>query len=145
MASLAVKSWGRVARLGIRFGLVVLLALTAIVTPAAAAPASSSVAWRGEYYNNPTLSGAPALVRDDANINFDWGTGAPGSGVNPDYFSVRWTSYAYMDGGDYTFYATSDDGVRVWVDEQIAIDQWGAHPATTYSGYKSLKIGRAHV
>ncbi len=136
-----MKSWGRVARLGIRFGLVVLLALTAIVTPAAAAPASSSVAWRGEYYNNPTLSGAPALVRDDANINFDWGTGAPGSGVNPDYFSVRWTSYAYMDGGDYTFYATSDDGVRVWVDEQIAIDQWGAHPATTYSGYKSLSAG----
>jgi hypothetical protein len=28
--------------------------------------------WRGEYYNNKDLSGTPSLIRDDANINFDW-------------------------------------------------------------------------
>ncbi len=30
--------------------------------------------WKAEYYNNTTLSGAPALVRDDRYSNHDWGS-----------------------------------------------------------------------
>ena len=33
--------------------------------------------WRAEYFDNDSLSGRPVLVRDDANINFNWGSGSP--------------------------------------------------------------------
>jgi hypothetical protein len=28
--------------------------------------------WRGEYYDNRNLTGAPTIVRDDAAVDFDW-------------------------------------------------------------------------
>src|SRR4030095_11486779 len=35
--------------------------------------------WRGEYFNNRDLQGAPVMVRDDdiGNLDFDWGLGTP--------------------------------------------------------------------
>ena len=106
---------------------------------------SADPGWRGEYYNNVTLSGTPAVVRTDANVDFDWGWSAPASGVNLDLFSVRWTAYTHFGGGDYMFRVTSDDGVRLWVDDQLIIDQWHNHPATTYSAVKHLSTGSHSV
>ncbi len=90
-----------------------------------AAPLAADDAWRGEYFNNTALSGAPALVRWDSALRFDWGSGSPGAGVNADNFSVRWTRTVRLDwSGNYRFYADSDDGLRVWVDDLLVIDQW---------------------
>jgi len=91
--------------------------------------------WRGEYFNNMSLSGAPAFVRDDANINFNWGTGSPAPGyVNGDVFSVRWTRTVNMAPGSYRFYMTVDDGARLWVNGHLLIDAWREQAATTYTG-----------
>ncbi|HIC90109.1 MAG TPA: LysM peptidoglycan-binding domain-containing protein [Anaerolineae bacterium] len=90
-------------------------------------------AWRGEYWNNMTLSGAPDLVRSDVSINFDWGWGGPAPGINRDYFSARWVRTLYFAGGTYRFYARSDDGVRVWVDSQLLIDEWRRQAATSFA------------
>src|SRR6266566_3987255 len=46
---------------------------------------------KGEYFNNRELKGEPALVRTDAQVNFDWGSLSPALQVNSDNFSVRWT------------------------------------------------------
>ena len=45
-------------------------------------------AWRGEYFNNLTLSGNPSLARYDAAINFSWQGDSPGPGVNVDFSSA---------------------------------------------------------
>lgn len=79
--------------------------------------------WWGEYFNNQDLSGNVALVRDDPNIDFDWGTGSPGAGVNND-FSARWSRNLTFAAGSYRFNATHDDGLRLWVDDQLRLDQW---------------------
>ncbi len=81
-------------------------------------------AWRGEYFNNKNLTGGPAVVRDDAAINFNWGNGSPASGINADGFSVRWTRIVNFAPGTYRFDVFSDDGIRVWANNQIIIDQW---------------------
>jgi PKD repeat protein/uncharacterized protein YraI len=119
-------------------------------TPVAHSPSLPPVAisdWRGEYYNNRNLSGAPILVRNDAAVNFDWGTGAPAAGMSADDFSVRWSRAVSFSGGTYRFYAQADDGVRVWVDGALVIDQWHDSAPTTYSadvyltdGTRSLKM-----
>ncbi len=80
--------------------------------------------WRGEYWNNVNLSGDPALVRADNAIDFDWGTGAPATGISADSFSARWTRTATFTAGTYLFRATVDDGIRVYVDGVLVIDDW---------------------
>ena len=80
--------------------------------------------WRGEYFNNMNLTGAPATTRDDAAINFDWGNGSPAPGVGNDRFSVRWTRTLTFNPGTYRFDLFTDDGARLWVNNVLVIDQW---------------------
>lgn len=99
------------------------------------APISTITNWRGEYFNNKTLSGSPALVRDDAQINFRWGAGSPAPGtIGPDGFSVRWTRSLNLTAGSYRFSMTVDDGGRLWVNGHLLIDAWRDQAPTTYSG-----------
>ena len=102
--------------------------------------------WRGEYYNNRDLSGAPVLVRDDVTVNFDWGAGAPAAGMLADNFSVRWSRDVRATAGTYRFSVYVDDGVRLWVDETILIDAWydglNSHTADMHlaDGAHSLRL-----
>jgi hypothetical protein len=80
--------------------------------------------WRGEYFNNRSLSGGPATVRDDANINFNWGDGSPAPGISNNDFSVRWTRSLNFAQGSYRFDVFSDDGIRLWVNNALVIDEW---------------------
>ena len=97
--------------------------------------------WRGQYFNNVSLSGVPSFVRDDPEINFQWGMGSPGAPLPPDNFSVRWETRQQLPGGNHLFSITSDDGARVWVDGELLIDAWYDRPPTTSSAVKSLRPG----
>jgi len=130
----------RVPGLLLKASLIAVLLLSTVVGAVPIASADSS-SWRGEYYNNVNLTGSPALVRYDASVNFDWGYGSPGTGVNADQFSVRWTSSIYFGAGNYTFSVTTDDGARLWVDEQLIIDQWRDQSSTTFAATRYLSAG----
>jgi uncharacterized protein YraI len=102
--------------------------------------------WRGEYFNNTSFSGSPASVRDDASINFDWGAGSPIPGVvNSDNFSVRWTRTLNFTPGRYQVSATTDDGMRIWMNNQLVIDQWRDQNVTTFTGEVTLPGGALPV
>lgn len=81
-------------------------------------------AWRGEYYNNPNLSGSPALARNDTAIDFVWDFDPPAPGVPADNFSVRWSRGWQFESGLYRFYIIVDDGARLWVNDQLIINEW---------------------
>ncbi|NLG28473.1 MAG: hypothetical protein GX557_11220, partial [Chloroflexi bacterium] len=88
--------------------------------------------WLGEYYNNTSLSGSPALARNDVDVNYDWGYNSPGWGVNTDHFSARWSRKLWFEDGDYSFTVATDDGVRLWVAGNLLIDRWyGGERSTT--------------
>ncbi len=97
--------------------------------------------WWGEYFANRWLGGAPALVREDDHVSFDWGSGSPDGSLPTNDFSVRWTRTVQLQPGDYRFTVTSDDGVRVYVDGRLLIDQWTDHPAQTFTAYLRLLAG----
>ncbi len=102
--------------------------------------------WRGEYFNNRELLGDPVLVRSDRAIDFDWGSGSPQPGVvNNDNFSVRWTRTLNLPNGSYRFRATVDDGVRVYVNNQLVIDQWRTGPAATFTSPDIQLAGRTSL
>jgi PA14 domain len=102
----------------------------------------SSQAWTGYYYNNRSLSGNPVLIRQDAQLNFNWGGASPGSGVPGTNWSAKWDSSQYASySGNYTIYVTADDGVRVWLDGSLVIDQWHDQPPTQYAATRYLNAG----
>lgn len=89
--------------------------------------------YTAEYFNNTGLSGAPVLVRGESSINNNWGFGSPAAQVPVDRFSARWTATLNVTPGRYRFTTTNDDGVRLWVNNQIIIDAWFDQPARTYT------------
>ncbi len=80
--------------------------------------------WRGEYWSNDSLNGPSVLVRNDTNINFDWSMGAPAAGLPADNFSVRWTRSLPLAEGHYRFHVAMDDGLRLFVDNTLLINEW---------------------
>ena len=127
---------------------------------------------RGVYFDSPFLEvGTEAFERVDAVVNFTWGLGRI-TETGTDFVSVRWegavrppslaeaglaaspaaASSSFMAAGagatggqreDYTFTVVCDDGVRVWVDHQLIVDQWHAElDGRNASGTASLLPGQ---
>lgn len=120
------------------------VAETALTTPACVTLVSGIV---GQYFNNINLTGTAVGLRTDGPINFDWGGGAPGvTGVNADQFSVRWEGLLRVtQTGSYRFQTVSDDGVRLWVNDQLIINNWTDHTSATDTSVQvALVAGRAY-
>src|SRR5690606_3802058 len=87
-----------------------------------------------EYFSN-TSPGAPfpdsaTIIKIEPTVNFDWVLGGP-PGISIDSFKTRFLGQVQsIDSGAYTFYVTSDDGYRLWVDNQLIIDKWIDKSAT---------------
>ena len=85
----------------------------------------------GQYFANSALTGTPALKRVDAQVNFDYGDAAPAPGLPADQFSVRWSGTVQAPAtGKFTFITETDDGVRLWVDGRLLINNWTDHGPT---------------
>jgi hypothetical protein len=100
----------------------------------------------GQYYNNTTLAGSPAMVRADGTINFAWPQGSsPGPGVTIDHFSVLWTCPINVaTAGTYTVSMLTDDGMNVLVDGNLVTWAWYDQGPTYYSNPVTISAG-AHT
>lgn len=95
----------------------------------------------GEYFNNFDLTNRFA-TRVDATVAFDWDTAAPIAGMGVDTFSVRWTGQVEAELTEtYTFHTLSDDGIRLWVDNQLIINEWYDHSVLEHMGQIDLEAG----
>ncbi|MBS1859721.1 MAG: hypothetical protein JST11_30395 [Acidobacteria bacterium] len=116
-----------------------------VSTPAAPGPGTcpgpATGAFTGCYYNDLDLSGTPALVRTDNQINFDWGTGSPAASIIPNNFSARWQGYFQFAQGTYSFTAMGSDGIRLYIDGNLVLDRWRDQAATTYLIRQALSAG----
>ena len=99
----------------------------------------------GSYYQSTDWTGN-AIERVDPQIDFDWGTEAPIAGITGGGpFSVRWSGkIAPRYDEIYTFYARTDDGVKLTVNKQIVIDNLQDQSVKEISGEIELKSGRLY-
>ncbi len=96
------------------------------------------------FFNNSDFTGT-TFSRIDAMVNFNWGTRSPHSSIGADTFSVRWTgSIEPLSTGTHTFFTRSDDGVRLWVNNQLVINNWTRHAPTVNSGRIDLVAGQRY-
>jgi hypothetical protein len=115
------------------------------ITPLMKALPADYPNWKGEYFANRRLKGKPALVRNDAKVDFDWGTGAPAPGLPADNFSVRWTQWIYFAAGTYRFCITADDGVSVEMDDKTPFIREWHDGAGTYCAQVPVTEGEHKV
>ncbi len=100
---------------------------------------------KGEYFNNKDLQGAPSVTRNDAQINFNWFTGSPDAQLPVDNFSARWTGKIVPPvSGTFQLGAQADDGVRIYLDDKLFIEDWRDRGAKTVTKSIELKGNQAY-
>ncbi len=100
---------------------------------------------KAEYFDNMNLSGKPKMIRTEKSVNIPHSAGSPFEGFVYDEYSARWTGAITPEvDGRYALVAGANDGVRVWIDGQLIIDDWTNHSVQTHVVYKELKAGRSY-
>ncbi|MHC4325396.1 MAG: PA14 domain-containing protein, partial [Planctomycetota bacterium] len=99
---------------------------------------------RADYYNGMNFE-TLMLTRTDPEVDFGWGNGGPDASVGDDQYSARWTGEVEAVFTEtYTFYTSSDDGTRLWVNGQQLIDDWTDHGVQENSGTIELEAGNTY-
>jgi hypothetical protein len=97
----------------------------------------------GTYFNSPTLDTAQVAQEVDPVIDFNWAT--PPNGITSAQYSMRWTGQVQpFYSQTYTFTTSTDDGVRLWVNGTLLIDQWMKRVRTTNKATMDLVAGRLY-
>lgn len=96
---------------------------------------------QANYYNNITLSGAPAVSRIDKNINFHWTLFPPAEKLNLDFYSVRWTGKLKApQSGTFNIGLDGNEGYKLYINNKLIVDKWQKQTyATTLATYKFEK------
>lgn len=81
------------------------------------------------------------LTEVDPTIDFTWGTPTLPF-TNSGYYGVRWTGQVQPEFSEtYFFDAKTDDGVKLWVNDQLVIDHWVPEAPTDNVGSIALQGG----
>jgi hypothetical protein len=101
------------------------------------------------YYTYPPKTPAKldtfVLTRIDPQVNFAWGGGSPDPAVTADYFAASWTGWVQAATTEnYVFTTNTDDGVRLWVNNQLLIDEWKNQGTTPYDTTLLLVAGKKY-
>lgn len=99
---------------------------------------------RAEYFDELDFKGLK-VERVDPTVDFRWESGSPDPALDINTFSARWTgSVVPRYSETYTFHTQSNDGVRLWVDGKLLIDDWAIHATKENRGTVTLEAGRAY-
>ena len=97
-----------------------------------------------DYYNGTEFN-TWRLTQVDTTIQFNWGTGRPNRNVNVDNISISWQGKIEpRAAGEYTFYVNSDNGRRLWVNNQLIIDKWLDDYDIEYEGNITLQANQLY-
>ncbi|MFT6810378.1 MAG: outer membrane protein OmpA-like peptidoglycan-associated protein [Saprospiraceae bacterium] len=76
-------------------------------------------------------------------INLNWYGTPPVPGIDPEECSIRWTGRLMAPKtGAYKFSARVDDGIRVWVGDQLLIDNWQLNDLGISVGKADMQAGQ---
>lgn len=108
------------------------------------ASAFSQHGLKAEYYDGTNFERLDTVVYVP-NIDQEWFDVPPVPGIDPHECSIRWTGdLVTAKSGKYTFSARVDDGIRVWIDDEIIIDQWDLHDVGQFKGTKDLVANKKY-
>ena len=99
---------------------------------------------KAEYYDGANFDRL-ALVKYVENINEYWNRTPPVPGIDPHSCSIRWTAKLKPGkSGNYKFSARVDDGIRVWINNRLIIDQWELNDVGVFQSSLNLVAGQEY-
>ena len=97
---------------------------------------------KAEYFSGTQLKGEPKVRRDEW-INFEPNNQAPDPFLPESPLSIRWSGTLRPEvTGEYELSLTSDDGCRLWLDDNLLIDAWRGHSVRSDKATIRLEAGR---
>ncbi|HZM06656.1 MAG TPA: DUF1800 family protein, partial [Candidatus Saccharimonadales bacterium] len=113
-------------------------------------PTASGTGLLAQYFTNSSTTYTnsknfnPAnllLTRVDPAVDFIWGNGMTPN-LSNGLYTVRWTGEVQPQFSEtYVFDVKSDDGCRLWVNDQLLIDKWQSQGATDWTNGITLQAG----
>ena len=142
----------RSTRFKVVFMILVVMLVLAII-PGLLVQAEFGTNWTAQFFNSTDLTGSIVATASYASgINENWGTGRPYDGdgneltaVDTDNFSARFVSVQTFVTGTYQFVAATDDGVRIYIDGVLVLDQFYARALTTDTFERDMTSGQHTV
>jgi outer membrane protein OmpA-like peptidoglycan-associated protein len=99
---------------------------------------------RGDYYEGLNFERLVQTQRE-ARLDFDWHERSPVPGVPATSFTVRWTGWLVPPvTGRYVLHLTVDDGVRLWLNQRLLLDEWRGQSLSSYHVAVELQAGQAY-
>ena len=99
----------------------------------------------GEYFDDKFLEGTPQ-TRVDKVVNFDPVNNPPDPYTNFRHKSIRWTGYITPNfSGSYKIGVNSDDGIRLWLNNKLVVDEWHKRGATTDQVDINMEAGKKYA
>ncbi len=99
-------------------------------------PREDADAWKA------LLAGDPVETRRADGLDYAWNAGAVSEKVGRDRFGTLATCEFVTKAGPWRLATVSDDGIRVWVDGKLVIDDWTHHGPTPHDVDLDLTEGR---
>ena len=79
---------------------------------------------KAQYFKGTEAEGVPVLTQVENSINHNWGGGEIAAGLS-DNVSAIWTADLEVPFSQtYRLFVTTDDGVRLWLDGRLLINNW---------------------
>ena len=105
------------------------------------APDGQTHGLQAQYFSGKNFN-AVKHTAITSTVDFNW-AGAPAPGVGHNNFSARFSGFlTAADTGEYLLQTVSDDGVRLWLDGKLVIDDWQVQPAATRTARVHLTAGK---
>ncbi len=109
--------------------------------------------FRAEYYDDPAstadphlfLQQDPVFVTCETGVAHSWGMNSPAPGITSATYMVQWSGVITFAAQDYLFTVTTDDGLRLWIDDDLVLDAWRDQAATTYTVSQPIAAGQHAV
>lgn len=109
----------------------------------------------GEYYRGTTLEkpapatrldrNLPVAYRFEPGVCFYWGGSGPYPRIGEDLFSARWRGPVDLPVGRWSVEVEADDGVRLFLDGKLLINEWKITAPATYRRTIDLVGGRHQI
>jgi beta-glucosidase len=105
---------------------------------------SDKTGMKGDFFDNMNLAGTPVFTSIDSMVNFNFGTHGPAPGVPEDHFSIRWKGKIIPPEPIHHIGTSTDDGVRLYLDGKLLIDDWKDHAEAPNQADVDLKAGKEY-
>ncbi|MCE9637487.1 MAG: right-handed parallel beta-helix repeat-containing protein [Planctomycetes bacterium] len=102
-------------------------------------PREDADAWKA------LLAGEPVERRTLPALDFAWQDGKVSDAVGADRFATSATTEVELPAGQWTLHTVSDDGIRVWFDDRLVIDDWTHHGPTPHDVALDFAVAAKHT